>query len=107
VIGQGDRSIFNYRGLWADAEHEEGDGNPIAAYPKTGAPSREHTHAMLLLEAGVDVKTVGERLGHDTVQTTLELYGHVTQTMRSNAAARFGSLFNTARTPLAAVTAEN
>jgi hypothetical protein len=27
---------------------------------------------------GVDVKTVGERQGHDTVQTTLELYGHVT-----------------------------
>ena len=67
-----------------------------------------HTHATLLLEAGVDVKTVSERLGHDTVQTTLELYGHVTQTTRSNAAAaRFGSLLNTALTAVAAVTAEN
>jgi hypothetical protein len=60
-----------------------------------------------LSSAAVDVKTVSERLGRDTVQTTLELYGHVTQTMQSNAAARFGSLLNTARTPVAAVTAEN
>ncbi len=42
-----------------------------------------HSHATLLLEAGVDVNTVSERLGHDTVQTTLQLYGHVTQTIRS------------------------
>jgi hypothetical protein len=41
---------------------------------------------------------VSERLGHDSVQTTLELYGHVTPRMRSNAAARFGSLLTTART---------
>jgi site-specific recombinase XerD len=32
-----------------------------------------HTHATLLLEEGDDVKTVSERLGHDSVQTTLEL----------------------------------
>jgi integrase len=51
-----------------------------------------HTHATLLLEDGVDVKTVSERLGHDSVQTTLELYGHVTPRMRANAAARFGTL---------------
>jgi site-specific recombinase XerD len=41
------------------------------------------THATLLLEEGVDVKTVSERLGHDSVQTTLELYGHVTPKMVS------------------------
>src|SRR6266704_6333966 len=78
----------------------------LATVPQIGLHGLRHTHATLLLEAGVDVKTVSERLGHDTVQTTLELYGHVTQTMRSNAASRFGSLLNTARTPVAAVTAE-
>ena len=79
----------------------------LATVPAIGLHGLRHTHATLLLEAGVDVKTVSERLGHDTVQTTLELYGHVTQTMRSNAAARFGSLLNSARTPVAAATAEN
>jgi len=73
------------------------DAEPIAS---------DQVESTLLLEAGVDVKTVSERLGHDSVQTTLELCGHVTQTMRSNAASRIGSLLNTARTPVAAVTAE-
>jgi integrase len=64
--------------------------------------------ATLLLEVSVDVKTVSERLGHDSVQTTLELNGQVTRRMRSNAAARFGSLLIAARTaPTSALTAEN
>jgi integrase len=69
--------------------------------------SLRHTHATLLLEASVDVNTVSERLGHDSAQTTLELYGHVTTRMRSNAAMRFGSLLSTARTPTTALTTEN
>jgi len=64
-----------------------------------------HTHATLLLEEGVDVKTVSERLGHDSVQTTLELYGHVTPRMRANAASRFGVLLGRAREPRAVETA--
>jgi integrase len=56
-----------------------------------------HTHATLLLEDGVDVKTVSERLGHDSIQTTLELYGHVTPRIRASAAARFGALLGKAR----------
>jgi integrase-like protein len=64
----------------------------LATVPVIGLHGPRHTHATLLLEAGVDVKTVSERLGHDNVQTTLDLYGHVTSRMRWNAAARFGSL---------------
>ena len=76
------------------------------AKPAIGLHGLRHTHATLLLEEGVDVKTVSERLGHDSVQTTLELYGHVTPKMRANAAARFGSLLSSARAaPAAAVTA--
>ena len=76
----------------------------LAKLPAIGLHGLRHTHATLLLEEGVDVKTVSERLGHDSVQTTLELYGHVTPKMRGNAAARFGSLLNTARVaPIAAL----
>ena len=78
----------------------------LRTVPAIGLHGLRHTHATLLLEAGVDVKTVSERLGHDSVQTTLELYGHVTPRMRSNAAARFGSLLTAARTPVAAATVE-
>ncbi|HTE83937.1 MAG TPA: site-specific integrase, partial [Dehalococcoidia bacterium] len=45
----------------------------LAGLPAIGLHGLRHTHATLLLEEGVDVKTVSERLGHDSVQTTLEL----------------------------------
>ncbi|MDW7670801.1 MAG: site-specific integrase [Bacillota bacterium] len=44
-----------------------------------------HTCATLLLEAGVDVKTVSERLGHADIITTLNKYVHVTEGMQQKA----------------------
>ncbi|TME23961.1 MAG: hypothetical protein E6I67_01755 [Chloroflexi bacterium] len=80
----------------------------LATLPVIALHSLRHAHATLLFETGVNVKTVSESLGHDSVQTTLELYGHVTPRMRSNAAERFGLLLMTARTaPTSALTAEN
>jgi len=38
-----------------------------------------HSHATALLLAGVPVHVVSRRLGHADVQTTLELYAHVTE----------------------------
>lgn len=62
-----------------------------------GLHGLRHTHATLLLEDGVDIKTVSERLGHDSIQTTLELYAHVTPRMRASAASRFGALLSRAQ----------
>ncbi|HAM81616.1 site-specific integrase [Ornithinibacillus bavariensis] len=36
-----------------------------------------HTHATLLLRAGIHPKVVQERLGHRSIQTTLDTYSHV------------------------------
>jgi integrase len=36
-----------------------------------------HTHATFLILSGADIKTVQERLGHESSTTTLDLYGHV------------------------------
>lgn len=44
--------------------------------------SLRHTHASVLLANGADVKYVQERLGHKNVATTLDIYTHVTDTMR-------------------------
>lgn len=38
-----------------------------------------HTHCSLLFEAGLSVKEVQDRLGHADVQTTLNIYTHVTK----------------------------
>jgi integrase len=62
--------------------------------PRSASSDLRHTHATLLLADGVDALTVSRRLGHDSVQTTLELYGHVTSKMREGAAARFGALLS-------------
>lgn len=42
-----------------------------------------HTHATLLLEAGRPVLEVSTRLGHSTTAFTMDVYGHVTERMRS------------------------
>jgi integrase len=51
-----------------------------------------HTHATLLLRAGVNPKVVSERLGHSSVAFTLDTYAHVVPGMQPEAAARFGDL---------------
>lgn len=38
-----------------------------------------HTHCSLLLEAGVAIKEVQERLGHSDIKTTMNIYAHVTK----------------------------
>jgi integrase len=51
-----------------------------------------HTHATLLLHAGVPIKVVSERLGHSKVGMTLDVYAHVLPTMDREAAAVIGTL---------------
>ncbi len=51
-----------------------------------------HTHATLLLKAGVPVKVVSERLGHSTAAFTMTVYQHVLPGMQAEAAAAFADL---------------
>jgi integrase len=50
-----------------------------------------HTHATLLLLHGVDIKTVSMRLGHASIQITLDTYAHVLPQMEEKAAAAIGA----------------
>ena len=43
-----------------------------------------HTHVALLVEAGVPIKVISERLGHSNINVTLEVYTHVTKNMRND-----------------------
>ena len=51
-----------------------------------------HTHATILLKAGVPVKVVSERLGHASVSFTLDTYGHVMPGQQAEAAAAAAGL---------------
>lgn len=53
-----------------------------------------HTHCSLLFEAGVPIQDVQERLGHSDIQTTMNIYTHVTETSRNQSATKFANYVN-------------
>ena len=55
-----------------------------------------HTHATLMLQAGVNPKVVSERLGHASISITLDIYSHVLPGMQEAAAEKFDKLFEVA-----------
>ena len=56
-----------------------------------------HTHATLLIAAGVPVKVVSERLGHANPGFTMATYQHVLPGMGADAANRFAAPIATHR----------
>jgi integrase len=50
-----------------------------------------HTHASLLFEAGASIKDVQSRLGHSDIQTTMDVYTHVSKTAKEQLANRFNN----------------
>lgn len=50
-----------------------------------------HTSATLLLDQGVALKVVSERLGHSSVSITADLYQHVLEHMQEDAAIAAGT----------------
>jgi integrase len=48
-----------------------------------------HSHATIMLKNGVHPKIVQERLGHSSIEMTLDTYSHVVQGMGEAAAAGF------------------
>ena len=62
------------------------------ALPKISLHDLRHTHATLLLKAGVPLKVVSERLGHSSPAFTMATYQHILPGMQAEAAATFASL---------------
>jgi len=51
-----------------------------------------HSHASLMLKQGVHPKIVQERLGHASIQVTLDTYSHVAPGLQEAAARQFDEL---------------
>lgn len=51
-----------------------------------------HTHASIMLKQGIHPKIVQERLGHASIQMTLDTYSHVAPGLQEVAAKRFDEL---------------
>ena len=52
-----------------------------------------HTMATLSLQAGVHPKIVQEQLGHSSINVTLDIYSHVPQVVKRDAASKIAGLF--------------
>ncbi len=52
-----------------------------------------HTSATILINQGVHAKIISERLGHGSIMTTMNIYGHALRTADQAAADKFESLF--------------
>ena len=99
---------------WADTAYvfTAEDGQPIgtqtvdgrfrrltktAGVPTIRLHDLRHTHASLMLKAGVPVHVVSRRLGHASAALTLSVYSHVLPTQQAEAAAAFSALVDGVR----------
>ncbi|WP_096201933.1 tyrosine-type recombinase/integrase [Bacillus sp. FJAT-45350] len=55
-----------------------------------------HTHISMLTEAGVDLPTIMERVGHEDIKTTMKIYTHVTNKMKKDASDKVRTLYQNA-----------
>ncbi|MTV27915.1 site-specific integrase [Nitriliruptoraceae bacterium ZYF776] len=88
--------------VFADAAGRPLDPNAVSAawrslcgrldLPRIRLHDLRHTHATLLLAAGVPVKVVSERLGHTKIAMTLDVYAHVLPAQDLAAAEVLGDL---------------
>ncbi len=69
-----------------------------AGLPRVRLHDLRHTHATLLLKAGVPLKVVSERLGHSTPAFTMCVYQYVLPGMQADAARTFLNLLTNATT---------
>lgn len=59
--------------------------------PKITTHGFRHTHCSILLEAGVGIKEVQDRLGHTDIKTTMNIYAHVSQQAKDGAINKFAN----------------
>ncbi|MEX2551526.1 MAG: site-specific integrase [Actinomycetota bacterium] len=71
-----------------------------AVRASVGAPCRfhdlRHSHAAILISAGVHPKVIQRRLGHSSIKTTLDTYGHVFEGLDQEASVAFETAWLTA-----------
>ena len=67
------------------------------ALPRIRLHDLRHTHATIALRAGVPIKVIAERLGHESPAFTMKQYAHALPGMQAEAAAQIAALVGSAQ----------
>jgi len=62
--------------------------------PRVTVHGLRHTNATLLIGAGVDIRTVANRLGHSQTSTTTNIYAHAIKSADKTAAEKLSNVLN-------------
>lgn len=73
-------------------EHEIKRAASMAGLEPIRVHDLRHSHASLLIHLGFSPSAVADRLGHESVRTTLDIYGHLYPSVRSEMANKLESL---------------
>ena len=73
------------RGLFASTSTH---ATIVAPVPRVRLHDLRHSYAMLMLESGVDLKTVSHALGHSTIRITADTSARVTPAIQQLTAER-------------------
>ena len=68
-----------------------------ASVPQIRFHDLRHTHASLMLQLGINVKVISERLGHASSKITLDRYSHSLPTMQKEATKAFDNFIYAAQ----------
>ena len=62
--------------------------------PRFTFHASRHTHASLLLNAGISYKELQYRLGHATLATTMDIYSHLSKDKEKEAVSYYEKAIN-------------
>ncbi|EOH96347.1 tyrosine-type recombinase/integrase [Enterococcus pallens] len=74
---------------WLLSVQDEMDKKKETSFPRISVHGFRHTQASLLLEMGASLKEVQYRLGHEDIQTTMNIYAHVSKLAKEKLAEDF------------------
>ena len=90
VFSRGDGSAMLPNSL----THAFGRIARAAGLPDVHLHTLRHSHASLMLQAGVNVKTISSRLGHANIGITMDVYAHLLPGADEGAALQFEQAMN-------------
>lgn len=75
---------------------EKESNKPETLQPPNPPHDLRHTYCTMLYEAGIDVLTAKEQMGHSDVKTTLGIYTHLDSTHKHRSMEKLDALYREA-----------